>query len=189
MTTTGNGPRGRAPRSALTARAFAAVLIGAVICAGALVPATVALARPQVASTGVAGRLQPRADSGWDSCNSNGVDSAPSVLWTRIRQAVYAHKQIPATFWTTQANRQSIVKIVCYESSFDYRAQAGGQYGWYQMSQSLIESEGVTFDQYWNGNSSEPAGWYQCTAGELYILQRYGTPVAAWQHEGDYGWY
>ena len=65
----------------------------------------------------------------------------------------------------------------------------GGQYGWYQMSKSLISSEHVTWDDYWDGSKTEGAGWYQCLAGERYIAHQYGTPAAAWQHEKQYGWY
>lgn len=133
--------------------------------------------------------VMPHANSHWYSCNSSAVGSAPEVLWTRIQQATEADHSIPASFWSTQGYRQDIVKLVCYESTFDYRAQNVGQYGWYQMSQGLIASEGVTFYNYWNGNRYHAAGWYQCTAGELYMLHRYGNPAAAWQHEEVYGWY
>jgi len=154
-------------------------------CGSALAPGT-ADASPAAAS---AAHLPPRANSHWKLCNSTAVASAPKVLWRRIAAATQAHTAIPPSFWTRQAYRQDIVKIVCYESSFNYRAENDGWYGWYQMSKSLIESEGVTFEEYWDGNSSAPAGWYQCTAGELYISGTYGTPAAAWQHEEKYGWY
>ena len=134
-------------------------------------------------------RVTPRANSHWETCEATAAGTAPQVLWTRIKEATSANKDIPASFWTNVGFRRDIAKIVCYESSFDYRADGGGQYGWFQMSKALIATESVTFYDYWNGNASEAAGWYQCLAGERYILGRYGTPAAAWQHEAVYGWY
>ena len=131
----------------------------------------------------------PNANSHWTSCNDNAVSSAPKIVWTRIKQATTSHKDIPQTFWTNSGYRGDIVKIVCYESSYYWHASNAGQYGWYQMSQSLISSEGVSWSQYWKGSSTHAAGWYQCVAGERYIKNRYGTPGAAWQHEKNYGWY
>lgn len=128
-------------------------------------------------------------NSHWESCNSTAVSTAPKVLWNRIAEATTSHKSIPSTFWSTVTYRRDIVRIVCYESSFKYHANGGGQYGWYQMSSSLISSEGITWHQYWWGDKLGAAGWYQCYAGELYIHSRYGNPVNAWNHEANYGWY
>ncbi len=98
--------------------------------------------------------------------------------------------QRPARFLLVDGTyRDDIAKIVCYESTFNYHAENVGQYGWFQMNQPLIESEGVTWDQYWGGSSSEHPGWYQCTAGERYIHDRYRNPAVAWLHEQVYGWY
>lgn len=132
---------------------------------------------------------RPDANSNWTACNDSAVKSAPGVLWERIKEATESHRDLPATFWSNIGYRGDIAKIVCYESSFDWHASNDGQYGWYQMSKSLISSEGVSWDEYWYGSKTAPAGWYQCVAGELYIKNRYGTPAAAWQHEKEYGWY
>jgi hypothetical protein len=117
------------------------------------------------------------------------VKAAPAVIWARIQSATDMHKDIPSTYWTNTTDRDDIAKIVCYESTFEYHAENGGQYGWFQMSSSLIVIRGVKFAEYWGGSSSEAAGWYQCTAGERYIDARYVTPTAAWAHEQSYGWY
>jgi SLT domain-containing protein len=46
-------------------------------------------------------------------------------------------------------------------------------------------------DSTWKGTgykkSSNPV--IQISAGLLYIKHRYGSPLAAWQHETQYGWY
>lgn len=156
--------------------------LGLIVCSLAA-PAAARAASAQV-TTG-----KPRGNSHWDWCNGNAVHYAPAVFWTRINEATGAHHDLPAKFWTNTTYRDDIAKIVCYESTFNYHAEAPGQYGWFQMSGSLIASEGVTFDEYWGGSKTEHPGWYQCTAGERYILSRYKTPVAAWAHEADYGWY
>jgi hypothetical protein len=129
------------------------------------------------------------ANSHWDWCNSAAVGSAPAVLWTRIDSATYAHRDLPGSFWSDPTYRNDIVRIVCYESTFGYHAENGPQYGWFQMNPPLIESEGVTWNEYWSGSSTEHPGWYQCTAGERYIHSRYGNPAVAWLHEEVYGWY
>jgi len=125
----------------------------------------------------------------WTWCNQNAVKTAPAVVWVRIRSATSMNSDIPVTYWRHKEYRNDIAKIVCYESSFDYHAKSLGQYGWFQMSSSLIAAEGVTFGDYWSGSGTEAAGWYQCTAGERYIDGRYGTPAAAWAHEKTFGWY
>ncbi|MGH9298005.1 MAG: hypothetical protein ACRDZP_08530 [Acidimicrobiales bacterium] len=129
------------------------------------------------------------ANSHWVSCNDAAVRSTPGIVWIRIRQAADTHSDIPDYFYSSQTQRDDISKIICYESSFGWHAQNAGQYGWFQMSRSLIASEGVSFAQYWGGTRSYGAGFYQCTAGERYILRRYGTPANAWSHEYHYGWY
>jgi hypothetical protein len=155
-----------------------------------LVPATLVIGA--LFSVGGAFVHQDRAaaaNSHWSWCNANAVSSAPKIVWTRIKTATADHKDLPSSFYGTEATRNEIVKIMCYESTFQWHAEAAGQYGWFQMSQSLIGSEGVTFNDYWNGSSSDAAGYYQCVAGERYIHNRYGTPAVAWQHEYTYGWY
>jgi hypothetical protein len=129
----------------------------------------------------------PAADAGWVRCNDTGVRDTPSVIWTRIDQVSFASHGIPRSFYSTY--RDDIAKIICYESTYNWHAENAGQYGWFQMSKSLISSEGVSFGEYWSGNRSHPAGWYQCLSGERYIRARYGTPAAAWSHEYNYGWY
>lgn len=141
-----------------------------------------------VASGAVTGSTAS-TNSAWSSCNKNAVASAPKVMWTRIEQVTKADGSIPSSFESNAGYRNSIVKIVCYESTYDYHAANASQYGWYQMSKSLMSSEGVSFTQYWSGSKSHAAGWYQCMAGELYIVDRYGNPSAAWKHEHVYGWY
>jgi hypothetical protein len=174
----------RVPRAiALLAGAATAVAVAPIALALSLAPATAG------AAVVPAVQVTPQANSQWETCQATAAATAPHVLWTRIDEATSANKDIPASFWTNVGFRRDIAKIVCYESSFDYRANGGGQYGWFQMSKPLISTEGVTFYNYWNGNASEAAGWYQCLAGERYILGRYGTPAVAWQHEAVFGWY
>ncbi len=129
------------------------------------------------------------ANSHWQWCNSAAPGSAPAVLWARIASATDTHSDLPRSFWSNGTYRNDIARIVCYESTFGYHAENGPQYGWFQMNPPLIASEGVSWNEYWSGSSSEHPGWYQCTAGERYIHSRYGNPAVAWQHEADYGWY
>ena len=135
----------------------------------------------------------PQASSHWNWCNDESVKAAPHLLWIRLEQATEQHHDVPAKFWTDVTYRDDIAKIACYESTFEYHAQNVGQFGLFQMDAPLIASEGVKFSQYWNGAKvhkvHEGATWFQCLAAERYIHARYGTPVAAWGHEENYGWY
>ena len=158
----------------------------ATACAPVAIVAGAVAANPAPAAAAV---QAPRAGAHWTSCNDQAVQSAPKVLWTRIAEATSSHSNLPWSFWSNPNYRRDIVKIVCYESTYNWHADGGGQYGWYQMSRSLIASEGFSFSEYWSGLGPHPAGWFQCTAGELYILNRYGNPAAAWAHERTYGWY
>lgn len=155
----------------------------------ALTPVLVVASSFAGVTPAVAASIRPAASSQWTSCNDDAVKSAPTIVWERIQGATIGSKGIPSSFWSNTAYRGDIAKIVCYESTYDWHAVGAGQYGWYQMSQSLIGNEGVTWDDYWDGSKTQAAGWYQCAAGERYIVGRYGTPAAAWQHERDYGWY
>ena len=150
---------------------------------------TAATTTQLVAKDGPRAQAEPRASSHWTWCNEQTVKAAPPVLWTRMQSATDMHPTIPSTFWSDITYRDDIAKIACYESTFQYHAQNAGQYGLFQMSSSLIVSEGVAFDEYWWGSRLEGATWYQCTAGERYIHARYGTPAVAWAHEESYGWY
>jgi hypothetical protein len=150
---------------------------------------TVATATLPLATQVTRAQAAPSANSHWSWCNQHAVGSAPSVLWIRMQSATQMHSDIPSTFWSNVTYRDDTAKIVCYESTFEYHAQNAGQYGLFQMSSSLIVSEGVKFQQYWWGSSKQGATWFQCTAGERYIHARYGTPAAAWAHEESYGWY
>jgi hypothetical protein len=164
----------------------ARLAIGLVLAGSALFT-TAALAG--VASVPVAGAAV-RPNSGWMSCNDTAPSHAPGAVALRIKQVTTTHRTIPRSFWSNAGYRGDIEKIVCYESTYHYHAAAaGGQYGWFQMSRSLISSEGISWSQYWSGNRTRHAGWYQALAGERYILNRYGNPANAWAHERDYGWY
>ncbi len=132
---------------------------------------------------------RPQAESHWNWCNTEAVTSAPAVVWTRLKSATAAHGDLPPTYWSDVTYRDDIAKLICYESTFRYLAEDGSQYGWFQMSGSLVRSEGVRFTEYLGGSVTQAAGWYQCTAGERYIAARYGNPAAAWSHEESYGWY
>lgn len=127
--------------------------------------------------------------SSWDWCNTQSVKHAPAVLWIRLKAATKMHHDIPERFWGNPGWRADIVKIACYESTFQYHAENGPYYGLFQMSSSLVASEGVQFRRYWNGYHHIGALWYQCTAAERYIRSRYGNPATAWRHEMNYGWY
>ena len=137
----------------------------------------------------VAAAAAPLPRSHWGWCNAEALSATPAVVWARIKGATESHRGIPRRYWTDVTYRDDIAKIVCFESTWGYHAENGGQYGWFQMSSPLIATEGVQFQQYWGGSRKEGAGWYQCTAGERYIAARYGTPVVAWAHEENYGWY
>ncbi len=129
-------------------------------------------------------------NQGWTTCNNRAAYSSPRIVALRIKEVTYSQRDIPDYFWSNATYRTDIEKIVCYESTYHYHAAApAGQYGWYQMNRSLIQSEGVSWGEYWSGAYRKPAGWYQCLAGERYILRRYGNPANAWAHERDYGWY
>lgn len=132
---------------------------------------------------------RPAMSSLWTSCNDRAAFSAPRVIEARIAQVSRSQQGLPTSFAADAAYRGDLVKIICYESTYDFHAAGGdGQYGWFQMTRSLIGSEGVSWQEYWDGGR-EPAGWYQCLAGERYIMSRYGNPLVAWEHERDYGWY
>lgn len=124
----------------------------------------------------------------WSSCNSDAVSRAPHVVWNRIEMTA-GKNGIPVSYWRNATYRHDIAKIICYESTFDYHAVGSGQYGWFQMSKPLITSEDVSWPEYWSGHKPKAPGWYQCVAGSRYVLHRYKTPVAAWAHEEDFGWY
>lgn len=140
-------------------------------------------------SAPAAAAVQPRASAGWTNCNDDAVKQAPEVVWWRIQGATQDNHDIPASFWSNTGYRGDIAKIICYESTYNWHAENGPQYGWYQMNKPLISSEGVSWTDYWSGSKTHEAGWYQCLAGERYILHRYGNPLAAWEHERHYGWY
>lgn len=169
-------------RTRFALRLVLAVTIGLLAVSGAV--GLGGSARPAGATTS-----GPAANADWTNCNATAVSSAPAAVWVRIRQATQANKGLPASFWSNVSYRDDLARIICYESSFEAHAADSGQYGWYQMSQGLIASEQVTWDEYWHGSKAERMGWYQCLAGERYVAARYGTPAVAWQHEGTYGWY
>jgi hypothetical protein len=162
-----------------------ALLVPSIVASTTL---AVTLFGPLAATPAGAATAGPRSTH-WSSCQSSAVSQAPRSFWRRIRSSTEHHSDIPGSFWTNRTYRDDIARIVCYESSFDYHAVNGGQYGWFQMNKPLIQSERVTFHQYWDGTHSDPPGWYEATAGERYIHSRYGNPAVAWQHENDYGWY
>jgi len=170
----------------VSARVPLGLLTVAIMSLSVITDGQVALATPRADARGT-GAL--RAESHWAWCNGETVSSAPAVVWARIKGATDTHRDIPAKYWSDLTYRDDIAKIVCYESTWGYHAENGGQYGWFQMSSPLIATEGVHFSQYWAGSRSEGAGWFQCIAGERYIHSRYGTPIAAWAHEENYGWY
>ena len=167
--------------------------LSAVVASLLLVAAPAAASAAPTATTAVhpatTAVITRPATTQWSSCQASAVTQAPGYFWSRIRQATEAHHDIPVSFWTNRTYRYDIARIVCYESSFDYHAENAAQYGWFQMNKPLIESEGVSFAQYWDGTRSEPPGWFEMTAGERYIHSCYGNPAVAWQHENVYGWY
>lgn len=167
-------------------RPIAVLVACAVMTASVTVAGVAALDGPAGAATVSA--VHP-ADSHWTTCNDDAATSAPAVVMWRIQGATEDNHDIPADFWTNTGYRGDIAKIICYESTYYWHAENGPQYGWFQMNQPLIGSEGVSWNEYWNGTSAHEAGWYQCLAGERYILHRYGNPLAAWEHERYYGWY
>lgn len=160
--------------------------VSAHVGAGLLIVASLSLT---VVLGGHVAAAAPGVDSHWSWCNTETAADAPSVLWARIESATDLHGDIPSTYWSNVTYRDDIAKIACYESTFAYHEVTDGSYGWFQLSPSLVTGEGVTFSEYWGGSARRAAGWYQCTAGERYIHARYGTPVAAWDHEETYGWY
>lgn len=132
----------------------------------------------------------PLMSSALSSCQTYAPSQAPHVFWVHFKQAVYAHRDIPKTFWRSRTYRRDVARIVCYESTFNLHAEnPSGYYGWFQMSRPLVSSEGVSFPHYWSGSHWDPSGWYQVTAGARYIRSRYRNPATAWRHEVDYGWY
>ncbi len=152
----------------------------------------VALSLSVAGPAGAAPRPDPQRaliTSHWDWCNSESVRQAPHVLWVRLKSATKRHPDIPEHFWGNAGWRADIVKIACFESTFRYHAENGVYLGLFQMSSSLVASEGIPFRKYWNGYHHIGALWYQCTAAERYIRDRYGNPATAWRHEMDYGWY
>ncbi len=163
----------------------ARLAVGALL-AGAALLTTTAIGSTATPQAGAA--MQPA--QGWAACNNTAAGRSPRVVSLRIKQVTYSHRAIPRSFWADFGYRSDIEKIICYESTYRYHAAAGaGRYGWYQMGRSLIQSEGISWREYWNGAYHRAAGWFQCLAGESYILHRYGNPARAWAHERYYGWY
>ena len=159
-------------------------LSGIIAATGAAVLAAAAFS----SATAGASVASPAMSEQWDLCNARAVSSAPKVVFARIEEVESTHR-VPASFWTNVVYRRDVARIVCYESTYDVHARNATQFGWFQMTRSLISSEGVSWPEYWSGSSSHPPGWYQALAGELYIARRYVTPAAAWAHERNYGWY
>jgi hypothetical protein len=83
----------------------------------------------------------------------------------------------------TGAQWQALVNVEMREAGFSLTAQnpSSGAYGMAQF----INGPGE-YAQY-GGNATTYSG--QAAAMVNYILQRYGTPAAAWAHEQQYGWY
>jgi len=152
----------------------------------------VCLSLPVVIQTPAA-QAAPQGSSHWSWCDAESVKVAPRLLWIKMKEATEQHHDVPGSFWSNVTYRDDIAKITCYEATFEYHAQNASHFGLFQMSSPLIANEGVKFGQYWNGGTVHKvhvgATWFQCLAGERYIHARYGTPVAAWAHEENYGWY
>lgn len=142
-----------------------------------------------LSSSSAGAGTESSANSHWTWCNDYGSTHAPRVLYLRIESATKAHTRIPDSFWTNLSYRRDLARIVCYESTYYFHASAAGQYGWYQLSRSLMSRERVSWQHYWEGTKHHPAGWFQCVAGEVYVRDKYGTPLAAWRHEQAFGWY
>lgn len=83
----------------------------------------------------------------------------------------------------TGAEWQALVNVENREAGFRLTARnpSSGAYGMAQFINGPSE-----YYQY-GGNPNTPAG--QAVAMVNYIRQRYGDPIAAWQHELAYGWY
>lgn len=98
-----------------------------------------------------------------------------------IIQAMFA-SMAAARGWTG-AELTALLEVESREAGFNMTAQnpTSNAYGLAQFINGASE-----YAQY-GGNSTTASG--QITAMLNYISQRYGDPIAAWQHELDFGWY
>jgi phage-related protein len=98
-----------------------------------------------------------------------------------IIQAMFA-SMAAAKGWTG-AELTALLEVESREAGFNMTAQnpSSGAYGLAQFINGASE-----YAQY-GGNSTTASG--QITGMLNYISQRYGDPIAAWQHELDFGWY
>ncbi|HTZ42256.1 MAG TPA: hypothetical protein VMB79_00205 [Jatrophihabitans sp.] len=109
----------------------------------------------------------------------------PSWFYNRLTNAANDDSSIPNSWGTSY----DMARIACFESSYQVHAENGSYYGLGQMSKSLIASENVSWDHYWNGSADHHIGYYQLLAALRYCKERYGSPANAWSHEVNYGWW
>lgn len=127
----------------------------------------------------------------------NGAPNAPDWFYRRLDDAAQWMPHVPDA-WGDRSNSQALAlaRIVRRESDFRYHVVgASGTYvGMFQINRSYFPIGDCTYGCYWNGCKDRQGKWrpptfWQIVAGLRYILGRYGTPAAAWQHHCSHNWY
>jgi len=125
-----------------------------------------------------------------------GCDNHPGVPdWfypTLGRAADHADDGVPSS-WGSGDQGWAMMKIICNESSFDVGAlnPSGPYYGLGQLGRPAIDASRVSFVCYWHveNDCAHLRRYYQALAALRYANQRYDTPLRAWNHWKDFGWW
>jgi hypothetical protein len=84
----------------------------------------------------------------------------------------------------SRANADALVAIAYRESTWNPRATNGYCWGLFQLSWSICQST-MRREPAWRWYNAQNNIWRAIG----YIRGRYGTPLRAWQHELEMGWY
>lgn len=117
------------------------------------------------------------------STSSNNSTKTTTVSGTKAEYQAYAKDLVLNTYGWSEADFEALVKLWNRESGWNANAhnKSSGAHGIPQsLPASKMASEGS--DYYTNG-------YTQIRWGLKYIKNRYGSPLKAWQHSQNKGWY
>lgn len=118
--------------------------------------------------------------------SSSSTTTTPSANYRLYRPSVSAAQTYAAgaaaQYGWTGDNWNALVKLWNRESGWNWSATnpSSGAYG---IPQSLPASKMAAYGEYKNDGAAQ-IDW-----GLNYIATQYGSPLKAWQHSEDYGWY
>lgn len=113
---------------------------------------------------------------------SNGVTSTGQAVNASDAQAQALGKKMAARYGWTGAQWIALNNIVMTESGWNvHAANASGAYG---IPQALPGTKMASAGPDWQNSAQTQIAWML-----LYIRQRYGNPVNAWQFHLAHGWY